>query len=151
MLACSQQESQERATHSALNNGTDAMKNLDLGAFSVSLAVKDLAASRSFYEKLGFSQVGGEPSQNWIILRNGETTVGLFQDMLPSNVLTFNPGWNSQAEPVDDFTDVRELQKQLKDAGLSLMTEADETTSGPASLMLADPDGNVIMLDQHVD
>ena len=155
IVACGPLEMQDRSKNSNLNpnltTGTNSMTNLDLGAFSSSLAVKDLAASRTFYEKLGFSKVGGEADQNWLILRNGETTIGLFQDMLPGNVLTFNPGWNSQAEPVDGFTDVREIQKRLKDAGLSLLTEADEATKGPASLMLADPDGNVIMVDQHVD
>ena len=124
---------------------------MEPGAFPVSLAVKDIAASRTFYEKLGFAVCGGEQEQNWLILRNGQTTIGLFQGMFDRNVLTFNPGWNWQAETLDDFTDVREIQRQLKDAGLTLTTEADESTIGPASLMLIDPDGNPILIDQHVD
>lgn len=125
----------------------DLMK---LGAFSVSLAVKDIGTSRAFYEKLGFRQVGGDPTQNWLILRNGETTVGLFQGMFPSNLLTFNPGWTSQCETLTEFTDVREIQRALKASGLTLASEADETTTGPASLMLTDPDGNTVLIDQHV-
>ena len=123
---------------------------MNLGAFSVSLAVQDLAASTTFYEKLGFSPVGGDPAENWQILRNGEVTIGLFQGMFEGNILTFNPGWDSQAQPVTEFTDVRELQRQLKAQGLELLAEADESTTGPASLLLADPDGNTILLDQHV-
>lgn len=124
---------------------------MKLGAFSVSLAVKDLAASRAFYEKLGFEKVFGEEEQNWLILRSGETTIGLFQGMFERNMLTFNPGWNAQAEAVDDFEDVREIQKRLKERGLELASEADESTSGPASLMLIDPDGNPVLIDQHVE
>ena len=123
---------------------------MDLGAFSVSLAVKDLAASRDFYEKLGFAMFAGEPAQNWIILRNGNATIGLFQGMFEKNILTFNPGWSQDAEPLDEFTDVRELQKRLKAQGLTLATEAAESTTGPASLVVVDPDGNPILLDQHV-
>lgn len=123
---------------------------MQLGAFSVSLAVKDLVASRSFYEKLGFVPAGGEPEQNWQILRNGETTIGLFQGMFENNILTFNPGWSSQAEPLAEFTDVREIQKKLKADGVALQTEADESTTGPASLVLVDPDGNAVLIDQHV-
>jgi len=124
---------------------------MDLGTFSVSLAVKDLAASRAFYEKLGFEEKGGNAAQNWLILRNGTTTIGLFQGMFEENIMTFNPGWNSDAKKLEKFTDVRELQRRLKAAGLELTSEADESTTGPASLTLADPDGNVILLDQHVD
>ncbi|TDJ74547.1 MAG: VOC family protein [Planctomycetota bacterium] len=124
---------------------------MELGAFSVSLAVKDLAASRAFYEKLGFEEKGGNAAQNWLILRNGTTTIGLFQGMFEENIMTFNPGWNSDAKKLEKFTDVRELQRRLKAAGLELTSEADESTTGPASLTLADPDGNVILLDQHVD
>ena len=123
---------------------------MKLGAFSVSLAVKDIAASREFYEKLGFEVIMGDQSQNWLILRNGETTIGLFQGMFERNTLTFCPGWNSQAEPLPKFADVREIQRHLKAAGLTLMSEADESTTGPASLMLIDPDGNPILIDQHV-
>ena len=121
-----------------------------LGAFSVSLAVKDLPASRAFYEKLGFEKVGGEPAQNWLILRNGTVTIGLFQGMFERNALTFNPGWDEKAEAVGAFTDVREHQRRLKAKGLVLATEADEKGAGPASFMLLDPDGNPILVDQHV-
>jgi lactoylglutathione lyase len=124
---------------------------MNLGAFSISLAVKDIAASRAFYEKLGFEQVLGDQTQNWLILRNGETTVGLFQGMFERNMLTFNPGWNSQAEPLTEFEDIREIQRRLKASGLPLTSEADESTTGPASLTLIDPDGNPILIDQHVD
>ena len=128
------------------SNNNSAMK---LGAFSVSLSVKDIAASRAFYEKLGFSQVMGDASQHWLILRNGETTIGLFQGMFPRNTLTFNPGWTSQNQPLPEFQDVREIQRQLKAQGVKPDSEADEKTKGPASLMLTDPDGNPILLDQH--
>jgi catechol 2,3-dioxygenase-like lactoylglutathione lyase family enzyme len=120
------------------------------GAFSLSLAVKDIATSRAFYEKLGFRQVGGDPAQHWLILRNGETTIGLFQGMFERNTLTFNPGWSSRAEPLKEFEDVRQIQHRLKANGLTPVAEADETTTGPASLMLIDPDGNPVLLDQHV-
>ncbi len=123
---------------------------MELGAFSVSLSVKDLAASREFYEKLGFQPVGGDPDQNWQILRNGNVTIGLFHGMFEGNILTFNPGWDSQARPVDDFTDVRELQRQLKVQGLEMTAEADESGSGPASFVVVDPDGNAILVDQHL-
>jgi catechol 2,3-dioxygenase-like lactoylglutathione lyase family enzyme len=121
-----------------------------LGAFSVSLAVKDLQASREFYEKLGFEVVMGEPAQNWMILRNGTVTLGLFQGMFERNMLTFNPGWDDKAQPVEEFTDVREHQRRLKSKGLTLTSEADESGTGPGMLMLVDPDGNPILLDQHV-
>jgi catechol 2,3-dioxygenase-like lactoylglutathione lyase family enzyme len=124
---------------------------MNLGAFSNSLAVKDIAASRAFYERLGFEAVGGEQAQNWLILRNGTTTIGLFQGMFDRNIMTFNPGWDWQAEPVAEFTDVRVIQKQLKEAGLTLQTEADESTTGPASVVLVDPDGNPVLIDQHVE
>ena len=123
---------------------------MELGAFSVSLAVKDLEASRDFYEKLGFEVVGGDPSQNWQILRNGGHTIGLFQGMFDKNMLTFNPGWDDEAQPVDAFTDVRELQRRLKEAGVTLAVEADESGAGPASFVILDPDGNPILVDQHV-
>lgn len=123
---------------------------MDLGAFSISLAVKDLAASRTFYEQLGFEVTGGDEAQNWLILRNGDTTVGLFHGMFEQNIMTFNPGWTNGATPLDTFTDVREIQGRLKERGLELQSEADESTSGPASLMLIDPDGNPILIDQHV-
>jgi lactoylglutathione lyase len=121
-----------------------------LGAFSVSLAVKDIKASKAFYEKLDFKETGGNLEQNWIILRNGKTTIGLFQGMFDANIMTFNPGWNAAAEPLDEFEDIRDLQRTMKERGLKLTTEADESTSGPASLVLVDPDGNMILVDQHV-
>jgi lactoylglutathione lyase len=121
-----------------------------LGAFSVSLAVKDLEASRAFYEHLGFAVVGGNAAQRWLILRNGSVTLGLFQGMFDKNLLTFNPGWDAQAKPAGPFTDVREHQRRLKAAGLPFVSEADESTTGPASFMLTDPDGNPVLVDQHV-
>ena len=123
---------------------------MELGAFSVSLAVKDIGASRLFYEKLGFTTFGGDQSQNWLILKNGDHVIGLFQGMFENNLLTFNPGWDQDAKPVAGFTDIRELQRQLKGQGVSMISEADETTTGPASFMIADPDGNTILVDQHV-
>ena len=123
---------------------------MDLGNFSVSLAVKNLGTSQAFYEKLGFQAIGGEATQNWLILRNGDCTIGLFQGMFERNLLTFNPGWNSQGETLAEFTDVREIQRHLKRSGVELKTEADESTTGPASLTLIDPDGNPILFDQHV-
>lgn len=123
---------------------------MELGAFSISLAVKDIRASKEFYEKLGFKVFHGDITQNWLILKNGETVIGLFQGMFEGNILTFNPGWDSNAQKLDAFTDVRDLQKQLKAQGVALMSEADESTAGPASFMLHDPDGNTILLDQHV-
>lgn len=125
------------------------MPDLDLGAFSVSLAVKDLDKSRGFYEALGFSVTGGDPAQNWLVLRNGKHTIGLFQDMFEGNILTFNPGWDQQAQAVDPFTDVRTIQTRLKDQGITLDSEAKPDTTGPASIMLRDPDGNAILIDQH--
>jgi len=122
---------------------------MNLGSFSVSLAVKDLAASRGFYEKLGFDAVGGDPQQNWLILRNGDHAIGLFQGMFDQNIMTFNPGWDQGGNELDSFTDVRELQRELKERGIALSSEADDSTSGPASMMLSDPDGNQILIDQH--
>jgi catechol 2,3-dioxygenase-like lactoylglutathione lyase family enzyme len=124
---------------------------LRLGNFSVSLAVKDLAASRAFYEKLGFHAIGGDATKNWLILQNGASTIGLFHGpAFTRNVLTFNPGWDSTAKPLADFDDVRDIQRTLKSRGLVPAPAADESSSGPASLMLADPDGNPILIDQHV-
>ena len=123
---------------------------MELGTFSISLAVKDLEASRSFYEKFGFKAFAGDASHNWLILKNGDHVIGLFQGMFDKNILTFNPGWDSNAQKLDTFTDVRELQRQLKAQGVQLMNEADETTTGPASFIAVDPDGNPVLIDQHV-
>ncbi len=123
---------------------------MQLGNFSVSLNVKDLRASKTFYAALGFEPIGGDDDQGWTILKNGDCIVGLFQGMFEKNTLTFNPGWNAAGETLDDFTDVRELQRQLKSHGMSLASEADEDSTGPASFMIMDPDGNPILVDQHV-
>ena len=124
--------------------------NMDLGAFSISLTVKDIQASKSFYEQLGFQEFGGDADQNWLIMKNGAHVIGLFQGMFDQNILTFNPGWDQDAKPLESFTDVRDLQRALKAQGVSFVQEADESTTGPASFILVDPDGNPIMLDQHV-
>ena len=123
---------------------------MELGAFSVSLDVRDLDASRRFYEALGFSQFHGDASQGWLILRNDSTVIGLFQGMLERNTLTFNPGWDGDAQPVASYTDVRELQRRLKDAGIEIATEVDESGSGPGFFIVNDPDGNPVFVDQHV-
>jgi catechol 2,3-dioxygenase-like lactoylglutathione lyase family enzyme len=124
---------------------------MQLGVFSISLAVKDLAASRAFYETLGFTVFGGDPAQNWLMLKNNEDTIiGLFQGMFEHNILTFNPGWDSNAQKLESFTDVRELQRRLKAQGIQLATEADESTTGPAYFVAIDPDGNPVLVDQHV-
>jgi catechol 2,3-dioxygenase-like lactoylglutathione lyase family enzyme len=123
---------------------------MELGAFSISLTVKDINASKEFYEKLGFEFFGGDISQNWVILKNSDTVIGLFQGMFDKNMLTFNPGWDKNAQALDAFTDVRDLQRQLKDEGMEFVSEADESTTGPASFMVLDPDGNPILFDQHV-
>ncbi len=122
---------------------------MKLGAFSVSLAVKDLAVSRDFYEKLGFEKFGGDPEHNYLIMKNGDHVIGLFQGMFDKNMLTFNPGWDQSCGELDDFTDVRDLQKHLKEKGIAPDMEADESSEGPASLMITDPDGNPILIDQH--
>ena len=122
---------------------------MQLGNFSVSLAVKDIQASRDFYEKLGFTALGGDQSQGWLILRNRDVIIGLFQGMFERNMLTFNPGWDANAQPLDSFTDVRELQRQLKTKGVRFSSEADESTTGPASFIVVDPDGNPVLFDQH--
>jgi len=123
---------------------------MELGAFSVSLSVKDIHASKAFYEKLGFTEFAGDISQNWLILKNGAVVIGLFQGMFERNLLTFNPGWDQDASPLESFTDVRELQRRLKAEGVELVSEADEASNGPASFTLVDPDGNPILFDQHV-
>ena len=123
---------------------------MQLGAFSVSLSVKDIARSMAFYEKLGFKQSMGDLAQNWLIMRNGDHVIGLFQGMFEKNILTFNPGWDQKAQSLGTFTDIRELQRQLKAQGVQLVQEADENSTGPASFIAADPDGNPILVDQHV-
>ncbi len=122
---------------------------MKLGAFSISLNVKDIAASKAFYGKLGFEPFGGDEAQGWLMLRNGDTVIGLFGGFLKANTLTFNPGWDQQAQNLDDFEDVRDLQKRLKADGIAFETEADESTTGPASFVIMDPDGNPILVDQH--
>ncbi|MEW5919154.1 MAG: VOC family protein [Gemmatimonadota bacterium] len=122
---------------------------MQLGAFSISLAVKNLDASRAFYEKFGFKALGGDAANGWLILKNGDTVIGLFRGMFEKNMLTFNPGWDQNAQNLASFSDVRELQKQLKAQGVQLVTEADESTTGPAHFVAVDPDGNPILVDQH--
>lgn len=123
---------------------------MELGAFSVSLAVKDIHASKAFYETLVFSEFGGDITQNWLILKNGTTVIGLFQGMFERNSLTFNPGWDQEAQTLDSFTDVRELQHKLKEQGVEVLADVDENSTGPASFMVVDPDGNPVLIDQHV-
>lgn len=122
---------------------------MNLGAFSVSLAVRDLAASREFYARLGFHAFAGHAEENWLMLRNGDHVIGLFQGMFDANILTFNPGWDQAGGTADPFTDIRDLQRALKAQGITPLVEADEAGTGPASLMLMDPDGNAILIDQH--
>lgn len=129
---------------------TASSDRMDLGAFSISLAVKDLKASRQFYEKFGFKAFAGDAAKNWLILKNGDHVIGLFQGMFERNILTFNPGWDSNAQKLASFTDVRELQRRLKAQGVTLAKEADESSTGPASFVAVDPDGNQILVDQHV-
>ena len=123
---------------------------MNLGAFSISLAVKNLAASQTFYEKLGFKVFAGETEQNWLILKNGEHIIGLFEGMFEQNIMTFNPGWDQNATPLDSYTDLRDIKRQLQAAGIEILQDSDETGSGPASFSLLDPDGNAILIDQHV-
>lgn len=123
---------------------------MKLGAFSISLNVKDIKASKAFYEQLGFSTLGGNIDQNWLILKNENCVIGLFQGMFDKNILTFTPGWDESANTIAGFTDIRDIQKELKTKGITLQTEADERTSGPASFTLVDPDGNQILVDQHI-
>ena len=123
---------------------------MNLGTLSLSLAVKEIEVSRAFYEKLGFITVGGDASQNWLIIRNNQHTIGLFQGIFEKNVITFNPGWDAQCEPLESFTDIRDIQKRLKASGVDLLEEVDESTTGAASCMLFDPDGNPILIDQHI-
>jgi catechol 2,3-dioxygenase-like lactoylglutathione lyase family enzyme len=135
------------AAHAARATGDAPM---DLGNFSVSLSVKNLTASRAFYENLGFRKVGGDPAKNWLILQNETATIGLFQGVFEKNTLTFNPGWNRSCETLPDFEDVRDIQRVLKSRGMTLAAQVDDTTSGPAFVMMIDPDGNPVLIDQHV-
>ena len=123
---------------------------MELGNFSVSLTVKDIKTAKAFYEKLDFKEVAGKLEQNWIVLQNGNARIGLFQGMFDKNIMTFNPGWTKDKETMSDFQDVRELQRTLKARGITMTTEADEATDGPAYFMVADPDGNTLLFDQHV-
>ena len=123
---------------------------MELGSFSISLTVKDIEVSKAFYEKLGFETFHGDISQNWLIMKNGDHVIGLFQGMFEKNILTFNPGWDQNAQTLESFTDVRDLQRQLKAQGIEFASEADESSTGPASFIVVDPDGNPILVDQHV-
>ncbi len=123
---------------------------MKLGAFSISLSVKNLTLSKEFYEKMGFSVFGGSMEQNYLIMKNGNALVGLFHGMFEGNILTFNPGWDENAKPLEQYDDVRAIQRHLKSNGVTLVSEADETTTGPASIVFTDPDGNVILIDQHI-
>ncbi len=123
---------------------------MKLGTFSKSLAVKDLQASKTFYEKLGFTVFHGVEEQGWLILKNESCVIGLFQGMFEENIMTFNPGWNENAEPLEDYTDVRDIQKKLLDSGVKLETQVEANTTGPANFVVKDPDGNVILFDQHI-
>jgi catechol 2,3-dioxygenase-like lactoylglutathione lyase family enzyme len=123
---------------------------MKLGAFSISLSVKDIHTSKTFYETLGFAVFAGDIERNYLIMKNGNALVGLFQGMFENNIMTFNPGWDENAGALDSFDDVRTIQKHLKESGINLETEADETTTGPASCVVMDPDGNAILIDQHV-
>lgn len=123
---------------------------MQLGSFSLSLAVRNLEASRQFYEKLGFTNFGGDPARHWIILKNGDLVIGLFEGMFQRNAMTFNPGWDGNAQTLEEYTDVREIQRQLRMRGVKFVKEADESTTGPASFLIVDPDGNPILFDQHV-
>ena len=139
----------QKSNNNTATTKTEKQENMKLGAFSISLSVKDLKTSKEFYEKLGFNAFAGSMEQNYLIMKNDNALIGLFQGMFQGNILTFNPGWDESANNLEKFDDIREIQKQLKNSGLTLTSEADEKTEGPASLMLTDPDGNVILLDQH--
>ncbi|HMQ06001.1 MAG TPA: VOC family protein [Saprospiraceae bacterium] len=135
--------------HSLKKSNQEKMEDLKLGAFSISLSVKDLNVSKDFYNNLGFSVFAGDLSQNYLIMKNENSLIGLFQGMFEGNILTFNPGWDENAENLEHFDDVRVIQQQLKEKGIQLITETDEESTGPASIILTDPDGNVILIDQH--
>ena len=147
-LSCLVFSTQFLATYTQRQSPTKEQR-MELGNFSISLAVKDIDASRSFYEKFGFKVFMGDAAQKWLIMKNGDHIIGLFQGMFEKNILTFNPGWDSNAQNLPEFTDVRELQRQLKAKGVKLLKEVDENTKGPASFVAVDPDGNQILIDQH--
>lgn len=132
------------------HDAPSAKPTLELGAFSISLAVQDLQASKAFYETFGFTVFAGDATDNWLILKNGDHVIGLFEGMFEKNTLTFNPGWDSNANTLDTFTDIRDVQRRLKAQDISFVTEADETSTGPAHFVVLDPDGNPILVDQHV-
>lgn len=140
---------QKTTINNSINKSTETQNNMKLGAFSISLSVKDLKTSKEFYEKFGFKQFAGSMEQNYLIMKNDNALIGLFQGMFQGNILTFNPGWDENANNVENFDDIRKIQQQLKNSGLTLTSEADEKTTGPASFILTDPDGNVILIDQH--
>jgi catechol 2,3-dioxygenase-like lactoylglutathione lyase family enzyme len=140
----------EQETSAGLSSLQGKEQDMELGTFSISLAVKDIAASKLFYENFGFEVFGGDASQNWLIMKNGDHVIGLFQGMFEKNILTFNPGWDANAQELSAFTDVRDLQRQLRAKGVQLDSEADESTTGPASFIAIDPDGNPILVDQHI-
>ncbi len=137
------------SAHPNISLNMEHSGNMKLGAFSVSLSVKDLKASKAFYETLGFTVLGGDLAQNYLIMKNGNALIGLFHGMFEGHILTFNPGWDENAQNIENFDDVREIQKHLKNNSIVLTTEVAEGSSGPASIMLTDPDGNVILIDQH--
>lgn len=139
-----------KASHSFVSIINQYLTIMELGAFSISLSVKDITVSKTFYENLGFTVFAGDLEKNYLIMKNGKALVGLFQGMFENNILTFNPGWDENAKTLDTFTDVRQIQQHLKSKNIALQSEADETTSGPASLVVTDPDGNTILIDQHI-
>jgi len=153
LISCNQDKKENIEVNENSTIIIDTTENKDtmkLGAFSISLNVKDLNTSKTFYENLGFTVFGGGLEMNYLIMKNGNSLIGLFQGMFENNIITFNPGWDENAKQLESFDDVREIQKHLKSKGLTLETEADENTSGPASLVLKDPDGNIILIDQHI-
>jgi catechol 2,3-dioxygenase-like lactoylglutathione lyase family enzyme len=148
-ICASTQAAKPKADHAAADHSAQDA-SMKLGNFSLSLTVKDIAASRAFYEKLGFKAWGGDAAKGWLIMQNDTSTIGLFKGVFEKNTMTFNPGWDRNGKPLADFEDVRDIQRQLKSKGIELKTAADESTNGPAALIIVDPDGNPIVIDQHV-
>ena len=146
---CASNETEKEIIEPEISKAMEIENNMKLGAFSISIAVKDLIVSKNFYETLGFSQMGGDVKMNYLIMKNEDKVIGLFQGMFEKNILTFNPGWNQNAEDINGFKDIREIQEQLLKDGIEIDTKIDKTTSGPASFMITDPDGNAILFDQH--